>query len=180
MMKTYTPQIKLVNVGIDYPSEYYDTSGRTRSNDLAFTDSNVTVNFVYYEKSLGFSIKNNSKKMLRVNWDNCIFQLLTPQRVIHAGIKYIDKSNPQTPSVIPPYSTIEDNVTPAENIYYIAGQYGGWQIKNLLPLYTSDTSKYNPMILKGRDIIFYLAIEADKEKYNYAFRFRITNLALKQ
>jgi|JI9StandDraft_1071089.scaffolds.fasta_scaffold61385_2 hypothetical protein len=180
MVKKYTPEIKLVNVGIDYPPEYYDTTGRTLSNELSFKDSNVTVNFIYYEKSLGFSIKNNSKKMLRVNWDNCLFQLLTPQRIIHVGTKYIDKANPQTPSVIPPFSTIVDNVTPAENIYFITGQYGGWQVTNLLPLSTSDTTKYNPMMLLGRDIIFYLAIETDKEKYNYAFRFRITNMALKQ
>lgn len=51
-------------------------------------------------------------------------------RVMHSGVKYIDRNNSQPASVILKGATLSDIILPTDNVYYISGQYGGWREGN--------------------------------------------------
>lgn len=69
---------------------------------MHFEDSLITMDFVIGQKSISFTMQNNSGKTARIIWDENLFiKYGSPGRVMHAGVKYTDRNNPQPPSIIP-------------------------------------------------------------------------------
>lgn len=90
------------------------------NNNSLYSDNFVIITLGFTEKSISLFILNRTDYSMKLLWDEASF--ITPsgkaQRVIHNGIRLADKSQPQAPSVIPGHSTINDSITPAENITY--------------------------------------------------------------
>jgi len=66
----------------------------------------------------GFVLKNETKNPLKIDWDSVSYvdYFGESHKVIHSGIRYIDRNNHQTPTIIPPTSKLTDNIIPIDYI----------------------------------------------------------------
>jgi hypothetical protein len=136
-----------------------------QSKVLAYSDQVIDIAFIVLESQIGFEIANKTDKGIKVNWDEISF--ISPDgrssRIIHSGIRLIDRNNPQAPTMVPPESHYSDIMIPSENIIY-AGS--GWQTGKL---FSGDSISFNE-----KDFGLYLPLEIKGEKQEYSFRFKIS------
>jgi len=110
-------------------------------------------------------------------------------RVMHAGVKYINRNNPQRSSIVAGKAGITDFIYPADYANYTYDswvesplQAGGWIVKPLLPnsqeggdpqkLLNSATS----YIDKTMQVL--LPIQLKEATYNYVFTFKVKDVYL--
>ena len=123
------------------PKEQYGTQRISTTNEqgkyeYAFEDNLIQVFWVPQTDEIEFSLKNKTKNTMKILWDDAslITYAGSSERVIHAGIKYSEKSSPQAPSVIAKGSTLSDLIAPASYISY-SSLAKAWVSKPLLPPY---------------------------------------------
>jgi len=167
---------------------HYDISleDPIQSETLEFTDSLISIKFEIRKKEIGFNIKNKSNRAIKINWDEIVY--ISPSgaahRVIHSGIRYIDRDKPQAPSVIPPNAYFSDIIVPSDNIYYLEVprtgivdldlknlKLEGWRVHDLI---------YPAQDLKGKTFKVYMPLEIDGEKKNYTFTFKIKDVTIEE
>ena len=165
---------------------FYKLIGDNAKSDKNFNDGKIDVTFDVDSKEVNFNLRNLTKEPMKINWDEgSIIIFGRSQRIIHKGVKLIDRSSPQAPTVIPSNSSIDDLAAPADNIYYREGYYsqytsspGGWESHDLFTsndLKKEDTKKFI-LSLKGSKFQFFLPIEQNGQKLNYTFEFEIKDI----
>ena len=150
-------------------------------NGSSFSDENILIIFggiFELTERIDFTLKNLSGKAVSINWNKASYIDLsgTAQRVMHKGVKYSNRNDPQLAMVIPPQAKLSDVILPVENIYYskapdwatgaLRDSYG-WKSK---PLFNG--SGRSPSTQCGT-ISLYLPITIDGEEKNYTFTFEV-------
>jgi hypothetical protein len=153
---------------------------------MHFKGSLIEKKFMVGEKSINFTLQNNSGKTARIIWDETLFiKFGSTGRVMHSGVKYADRNSPQPPSIIPASTRHEDVIIPTENIYwrdgYCSSSYsrpGGWETRELFPMYDFNKPDVAEAILKAKGVEFqiFMPIQFGEEKKEYSFRFKIRNV----
>ena len=115
-------------------------------NKYVFEDSLVKVGWATSDKGFGFWMINKTEHSIRLPWDEAaiVDDKGRSHRVIHSGVKYIDRNNSQPPSVIVRKGAYDDLVVPSDNVYFESGAYGGWQEQNLFEPHSLETWGYKP------------------------------------
>ena len=127
---------------------------------LTHIDSSIIAVFSVEKEDISMTIKNQSPGTIKLIWDETLFLRNGSQsRVMHSGIKFIDRNHSMPPSIIPSETILSDVIIPTDNIYWKEGYYsrygsspGGWEKKELLPSYTSVGDKfgvYMPLNVNG-------------------------------
>ena len=113
-----------------------------------------------------FDIFNKTDSGIRINWDDLsmIYPDGTSSRVIHKGIKLIDRNNPQASTIIPPNASITDILIPSEKISDTS--YLGW---GYAPLFDGDSLRWD-----GEKFGIYFPLEIKGNKQEYIFKFKIS------
>lgn len=119
-------------------SSSLDTLKGTKSN--CYSDSTIRVCFTPTSKDIHFEMTNLTDQNLKLVWDESMITTVGSQsKVMHDGVKFIDRNQYQQPSIIYPNQTFKDMFTPTENVYWRDGVYsqygstpGGWEQKPLL------------------------------------------------
>ena len=95
------------------------------------------------EKELLISIRNRTDNTMKVLWEESAFISTngTTQRIIHSGVNYLDRNKPQSPSIIPGGSVLNDHIVPVGNVSRLSGS-GDIIIESLLSWKT--IGKYQP------------------------------------
>ena len=117
---------------------------------------------------------------MKINWDNAAW--VNPEgvssRVIHSGVRLMDRNSPQSPSIIVRNGKLTDIIIPSDNIYYESGQYGGWRYLGLIHHTNvmsmdmqAELSKANSYIGKTCGVL--LPIEMEGVQNDYIFTFEI-------
>jgi hypothetical protein len=160
--------------------------GEFAKSDKTFDDGKINVFFSVGNKDVNFTLRNLTSEPMKINWDEASLIIYgESKRVMHNGVKYIDRSAPQAPTVIPGNSSINDLVLPTDNVYYREGYYstysskpGGWEKHDLLLSQDRNEEDTKKLILesKGQTFKFFLPIEQNGQKINYTFEFEITNV----
>ena len=77
-----------------------DSSGIAR---YIFENEMVRILWLPTSHNINFSITNKTDYSIKVLWDEAAYvdESGKSHRVMHSGIKYIDRSNPQPPTIIP-------------------------------------------------------------------------------
>jgi hypothetical protein len=114
---------------------------------------------------------NKTDRGIKINWDEVSYISPTGEamRVIHKGIRFIDRNTPQPPTIVPPNSRISDIIVPSEHIYFVSGKYGSWVTMDLF--YDFDKTKY-----EGKEFSVYMPMEIKGERKEYTFTFRINKV----
>lgn len=105
-----------------------------------FTDYEVT--------SVGIDLMNRTSDPLKIMWDD-ISLIIDGQahRIIHTGVRLIEKEKPQAPTTVPPGASLVDQITPVDNIYILTDT---WAYRALINKYETGRHSirvYLPYIL---------------------------------
>ncbi|RTL56075.1 MAG: hypothetical protein EKK37_16470 [Sphingobacteriales bacterium] len=162
-------------------------TGNNAITDRTFNDGKISVFFIVGDKDVNFTLKNLTNDPMKINWDEASLIIYgQSKRVMHNGVKFIDRSSPQAPTVIPGNSSIDDLVLPTDNVYYREGYYstyfsrpGGWEKHDLFLSRDGNKEDTKKLILdsKGQKFRFFLPIEQNGLKLNYTFEFEATEVS---
>ena len=171
--------------GTRYKYDYF-MSNPKQNKEMSFEDDTMTISFIISDKSINFILKNKTKGVLKINWDEVSLIIFNKAlRVMHSGVKYINRNESQPPTVIPPNSQIEDALLPSDNIFYRSGYYGsaysspgGWEELDLFPTgdYYKQETRDAILKLKGEKFSLYLPIVFQDKKIDYTFEFTISDV----
>lgn len=134
-----------------------------------FEDSDITARFYLNGKNgIGLDIKNLTNKLIKIDWNQVAIIDVdqTSHRAIHTGIIFMQRNEPQAPTVIPPIpmTKLSDTVFMLDKISYdqvfLAG--GKWVIHDFI-----SSKDYN------KTLGLFLPLEIGGVVKYYSFSFRI-------
>jgi len=141
------------------------------SKALTYSDNSLEVLFIVNEKQIDFRIQNKTDSGIKINWDeiSIISTGGRASKIIHSGIRLVDRNNPQAPTFVPPQANITDILVPSENIRY---GMSSWITGNL---FDGD-----PLVYNGKEfsIYFPLEIRGARKEYSYKFKINVTQVSL--
>lgn len=139
-----------------------------------FEDELVRVVWTPTATNLGVRIENKTSHTIRVIWDNAAFvdKDGESQRVMHSGVRYIERDQPQPPSVIVRGGHIEDVIIPTE--YVRPSSSLGWDEMSFFPI-TGSVAKADSTLAEyvGRRVQVLLPLEIQGVQNDYIFSFDI-------
>jgi len=101
--------------------------GSSFTPDRVPTDVPITVQATFWFdiasnlSGISLSIQNQSDETVTVLWDES--SVVDPsglsQRIIHTGVRFMDKAQPQAPTPIPPDSRVEVSIWPADRFVFV-------------------------------------------------------------
>jgi hypothetical protein len=150
-----------------------------KENTFHFEDDKININWNLEPDSYGrvkqfaFALTNKTSDTIKVVWDETSFvdKNAGANRIFHSGIKYIERNNPQAPTMVPSETKITDIIIPTENAYFSSE----W---NILPIYSTwweDNTK-TPEGPETMRLILTLQIGEEKVNYNFYFKGVIKHL----
>jgi len=200
---TFNSNYQLSLSGVSHPKNetyYYgnqkiDTVTDNPKYNYFFEDSLVKILWLADSRQITFSIENKTDYIIKILWDDAAYvdENNHSHRVIHSGIKFNDRANPQPPSVIAPKGIIDDFVFPADYIQFIPGNENtapAWVEQSLIPV-TSEKhvitessldeaqAKFNDSLKVniGKNYQVLLPLQIDNTLHEYIFTFTIENAA---
>lgn len=151
-----------------------------------FEDEMVKIIWLLDFYAVSLAIYNKTSYSIKILWDEACFVDVNGKssRIVHTGVKYIDKNKPQVPTIIPRKGIKEDSIFPVDNII----DSPGLPIVKLRLLPYPDpqgrTSEDIGSIFKliknnyvGKSFQILLPFEIEGVVNNYIFIFRINNFS---
>jgi hypothetical protein len=174
-----------VLLGTKYTYEY-DLTSPTTTSPMTFEDDIVRIKFSISDKSINFTLTNKTSDVIRILWDDAsIVQFGKAHKIMHSGVKYIDRNEAQPATTVPPNSSIDDLALPSDNIYWRDGYYsryssspGGWEEHDLFPTNDLNDQGIRQTILSavGQKVTLYLPIQHQGNTIDYSFEFTIRDI----
>jgi len=168
--------------GWGYYTYKYEMEGINPDSVMVFNDSLINVTFNISKEGIGFKMQNKLNKPLRIIWDETSYiNNNKAGKVMHVGVKYTERSNSQPPTLIPPGTIIDDEITPVENIRWRSGttySAGGWVTDPLFPGTDagSEDIKTGILAFKGQTFSIYMPIQRGNNTLNYHWKFKIADV----
>lgn len=162
------------------------SSDNINAENLTYTDSLINVSWDIDQTQFNFVLSNNTKTSIKIIWDDAVYidYQGSIDKVMHKGVKYIDRQEHQPNSNIPNGAKIDDLMIPISNIFWRDGHNGigaGWQERPLLP---HKSRKWELDDLRtdliGKNIGVTLPIIVGDNKYEYTFYFEIIDISMKK
>lgn len=147
-----------------------------------FEDEFVKFEFVFTQQTIFFNIENKSNQTIKIDWDEIIY--IDPYnnscRVIHQGVKFINKDDRQSPTYIAARSSLKDQLLPVNKIYWLdmeysgiwmfAGKRGGWNVSPLFENYKSQEEANSSLLINKKPrLVFPIYIDDQKQEYTFEF-----------
>lgn len=151
-----------------------------------YEDDFIRVTWFVLPKQFSFNLRNKSNHTIKINWDDISMIDIygNAKRVIHSGVKYIEKNNSQPPTNIPKGAAIDDILIPSENISWSYDPWtgSGWQTAYLLPcVYKNDSLKNaSAQHLIGKTMSIMMPIMIENTQNDYVFTFSVDKLVKAQ
>lgn len=154
--KCFEDDIKMTNVAFLTKVEKPENTEERYGNIESFNDTTGKFNFIFKDDIIDISIlasnsgfpfilKNISNSSIKLVWNEAAFIDYNGEtnRIMHNGIKYNERENDQTASVIIKGAKLEDIIIPNNYVYYKEPEQvgllnintadpGGWKVKDLL------------------------------------------------
>lgn len=128
-------------------------------------------------KKFNFELKNKSTHTMKINWDDISYVDINgkTRRVMHAGVKYIERNNSQPATSLPKGASLSDILLPTDNVILSSGLYGGWIESNLIPSYysTSEAMANGAESYVGKKMTILMPIMIENVQNDYTFVFNI-------
>ena len=150
----------------------------------SYEDSLISITWLPLSTQLSFSLNNKTDHSIKIIWDEAVFVDIdgSSGRVIHSGVRYIDRNSSQPATIVVKNGKIDDMVVPTDNIYYISGQYGGWRTKPLFPNSATSEEELKSLTQKyiGQTVKVLLPIEIQGTVNEYIFSFKVDDFIQKK
>jgi hypothetical protein len=141
------------------------------SQTLEFEDELIAIVLDVGTKQIGFTMQNKTDNPISIDWNQISYIDLsgTAHRVIHQGVKLIDRDKPQAQTVIPPTAKIVDFVYPADLVTW---RENDWEELPLLP------PSQEALQHKGQTFGVFIPLEINGQKKNYLFTVKIVDVQI--
>lgn len=162
-------------VSVDSPK---GTIGILDSVHSSYEDESIKVVWSYGITRLDFTLKNKTEETLKLNWDDAAFIAMNNEtiKVFHKGVKYIDRSNSQSPTSIYKGSILSDLVAPTTYTFY-SSLLSNWTSTPLIGLNmrlaTSEKAPYDENVA-GKTIKVVLPLKMGDNMLEYIFTFKVS------
>ena len=145
------------------------------SDQLIYDDPFIQMAFVVTKRQIGFVLKNKTDNPITIDWNQVSYIDIagSSHKVMHEGVKYITRSEPQSPSLVPPTANLKDIVFPIDYVSYSSSRYSsGWREEALFP--------EGPAAGKYKDASFsiFMPLLINGAQKNYLFSFKIANVEM--
>lgn len=157
-----------------------DSDGLVRA---AYEDSLMQIIWKCDGKRFKFDLLNKTSFPLTIDWNNIVYVDTDglAGKVIHNGIKYVDRNQEQLKTIVPRLAKTTDFLVPSNNCVFQSGgyfSYAGWSENYLFPcVYKNNKSlKAEAPNLIGKVMRIDFPIMIGDKEYNYAFYFELTDL----
>lgn len=185
---TYQARYAVGLNSVESPADAKQQFGETKV--VNFTEADLTkyryeddyIDIVWYvgTKQFNFTLKNKSNHTIKINWDDISYVDIKGNtgRVMHSGVKYIDRNASQPASSVPKGASLTDILLPVDNVYYVNGQYGGWREKLLIPAYyqSKEAMQQEAPTYVGKQMKILMPISIENVQNDYTFVFNIDEL----
>ncbi len=152
----------------------FEEEGKTK---YSYEDDMIKIVWLPLSTQFCFTMYNKTDHSIKIIWDEAAYVDVNGSsgRVMHAGVKYIDRNNPQPPTVVIKNANIDDIIVPTDNIYYESGQYGGWITKPMFPNRANSQEELNTLTKQyiGKDVKVLLPLEIQGTINEYIFTFKV-------
>ncbi len=157
------------NANIQYGETKVVSFNEGDKQKYRYEDDYIDIVWYVGYKEFNFLLTNKSDYTIKINWDDISYVDLngTVGRVMHSGVKYIDRNNSQPSTSIPKKANISDILIPTNNVYFASGQYGGWREQPLIP------TSYNSGGAEGKTMRILMPIMIQDVQNDYTFEFLI-------
>lgn len=154
-------------------------------SNLSYRDSILTIVWDIDNYNLNFGLENNTSSSIKIIWDDATFIDNTDKvdRVMHSGVKYIDREEHQPATTIPKGGELDDLVIPTDNVYWhdsgVSAVYSGWKKRPLFPI-KIKSKEFDELkqSLPGAVIKVILPIDANGQRFEYYFSFKVVDVEL--
>ena len=165
---------KLVNVS---RNESIMDDSISQNTSLNYRDDIMNISWNLQRNLINFTLHNKAASSTKVLWDDMAFVGIDgkSKRVIHQGIKYNEKENPQAPTVVMRDSRVTDLLIPSSNIYYNQSlkKWSAHALVNDIMFSPEDETTQHA---SGKKIKILLPIIINEKRYEYQFVFEIENI----
>ena len=146
----------------------------------SYEDDMIKILWIIELDRLSFILENKTDHSIKIIWDEAIFvdENGLSNRIIHSGVKYIDRDKSLPPSVVIRKGTLIDMIVPVDKIYY-SDLYSGWKIQPLIPVPDYDNIEVSKNLAKeniGKIIQVLLPLEIENVINEYIFMFKISDI----
>jgi hypothetical protein len=140
-----------------------DSAGAGR---YTFEDSLVRATFFFDRQEVDLVLRNKTSFSMKLSWDEAVFVdgLGESHRVMHSGVRYMERDQAQASSIIARGSVIIDILIPVDNVFYNAFSRS-W---DRLPMFRGP----NPV---GAKVSITLPLEVQGVVNEYVFAFDVVN-----
>ena len=165
-------RVEIRGVRAPFPVDYtfLMTSPET-SESLSFSDETIDISFALARDEMGFALRNNAGEPIRINWDEVSYvdPSGSSHRVMHSGVKYSERNNPQAPTTVPPGARIEDILQPTDMVEY-SDVLSEWREDNFFP------GSNAALETVGQTFSVFMPLDIGGERVNYNFVFEIADV----
>lgn len=167
--KSVTFKFVMGDFAVEYKTALMKPEG---SKDNAFEDDAVKIHWLVTAKALNFRLWNKTESPIKIDWNQVSYvdPSSTAQKVMHEGVKYINRNESQPPTIIPPLAKIDDFIFPSANASYSSGRYGGWSETPIFPAGEEGAS------YKGKTFSVFMPLEINGTVKSYSFVFKIQDV----
>lgn len=175
------------NVGLSKvvnPGSNKKDFGKMKITDLSsksslkycYEDSVLNITWDITPFQINFKMLNKTDHSIKIIWDESTFVDIdgNSSKIIHAGVRYLDRNNSQPPSIVASHSYLDDLVQPSKNIF-MGSIYSGWKQLPILPNASYDKDELISMTNKytGKQMKVVLPIQIENTTNEYEFDFDI-------
>ena len=104
------------------PPTYKRDYAAVGAKDFKYEDKNISFAYVpvSFDSSVPITIQNKTDKAIKIIWDETTFINQTGQseKILHEGVRLLEKGASMSPSVIPPKANLTDIITPVSKVIW--------------------------------------------------------------
>ena len=147
-----------------------------------FEDDLIKTIWLVTPYGISFDLHNKSDHSVKIIWDEAVYvdNSGRSMRVMHSGVKYAERNNPQLPTVIVRKGMVKDSIHPTDYVFFVEGKNGGWSEGLLFGPISSKLSRELEAAKEhvGKSIQVLLPIEIEGIVNEYIFRFKINDVQI--
>ncbi len=166
-----------------YGEQKIVTTEEAGVNEYVFEDEMIKILWLPTTDAIHFSLTNKTSHSIKIIWDEAAYVDVngSSHRVMHSGVKYIDRTSSQPPTVVVRNGSIEDLVFPTDNVYYSSGKYGGWRTTPLFPRSGRSLQSLSTTVesYKNKTFQVLLPLQIEDVVNEYIFIFNIKDIQVK-
>jgi len=150
----------------------FEEEGKTK---YSYEDDMIKIVWLPLTKQFAFTVQNKTDHSIKIIWDEAVYvdENGSSCRVMHSGVKYTERSNPQPPTVIVKKANISDIILPTDNVYYVRGQ--GWNTRPLFRNWANTPEELDTLTKKfiGKTVQILLPLQIEETINEYIFSFKV-------